>query len=54
MIIRDITETIYEYENGNLTRKVVTETHEEDDTTFTYPLPECESTRILNQINQMK
>lgn len=39
MIKRDITETIYEYDKeGKLTKKIVTETHEEEEgTTFTYP-----------------
>ena len=39
MIKRDITETVYEYDKeGKLLRKVVTETHEEEDnTTVTYP-----------------
>ena len=38
MIKRDITETVYEYDKeGKLLRKVVTETHEEEDnTTVTY------------------
>ena len=40
MIKRDITETVYEYDNeGKLTRKIVTETHEEEEdhvTTTTY------------------
>lgn len=39
MIKRDIIETVYEYDNeGNLIKKTVTETHEEDNnTTVTYP-----------------
>lgn len=45
MIKRDITETVYEYdENGQLVKKTVTETHEEDDETR-YP------TTILNPCN---
>ena len=36
MIKRDITETVYEYDKeGKLVRKVVTETHEEEDNTTT-------------------
>jgi hypothetical protein len=39
MIKRDITETVYEYDKeGKLVRKVVTETHEEENNTITtYP-----------------
>ena len=39
MIKRDITETVYEYDKeGKLVRKVVTETHEEENNTVTtYP-----------------
>lgn len=39
MIKRDITETIYEYDKeGKLIKKIVTETHEEEEgTTLTYP-----------------
>jgi hypothetical protein len=40
MIKRDITETVYEYDkDGHLTRKTVTETHEEDSniTDISYP-----------------
>ena len=39
MIKRDITETIYEYDKeGKLVKKIVTETHEEEEgTTLTYP-----------------
>ena len=39
MIKRDITETVYEYgKEGNLLKKIVTETHEEEDNTITtYP-----------------
>ena len=41
MIKRDITETIYEYDKeGKLVKKIVTETHEEEEgTTLTYPYP---------------
>lgn len=36
MIKRDITETVYEYDNeGKLTRKTVTETHEEEEDKLT-------------------
>lgn len=39
MIKRDITETVYEYDKeGKLVRKVITETHEEENNTVTtYP-----------------
>lgn len=39
MIKRDITETVYEYDKeGKLLKKIVTETHEEEDNTITnYP-----------------
>ena len=39
MVKRTVTETIYEYDKqGNLVKKTVTETHEEEDnTTLTYP-----------------
>ena len=39
MIKRDITETVYEYDNeGKLIKKTVTETHEEENNTVTnYP-----------------
>ena len=39
MTKRDTTETIYEYDKeGKLIKKIVTETHEEEDgTTLTYP-----------------
>ena len=39
MIKRDITETVYEYDKeGKLVKKVVTETHEEENNTITsYP-----------------
>lgn len=40
MIKRDITETVYEYDKeGKLVRKVVTETHEEEDNTTTISSP---------------
>lgn len=40
MIKRDITETIYEYDKeGKLIKKIITETHEEEEgTTLTYPV----------------
>ena len=39
MVKRTVTETIYEYDKqGNLIKKTVTETHEEEDNTIlTYP-----------------
>lgn len=39
MIKRDITETVYEYDSeGKLIKKIVTETHEEENNTVTnYP-----------------
>ena len=39
MIKRTVTETVYEYDKqGNIIKKIVTETHEEEDnTTLTYP-----------------
>jgi hypothetical protein len=41
MVVREIIETICEYDtDGNLIRKVVTETHEEDDNDY-QPLPSC-------------
>lgn len=45
MIVRDVTETIYEYDSeGNVVKKTVTETHEEDDTDYQYvPIPAYES-----------
>lgn len=37
MTKRNIVETIYEYDNeGKLLKKIVTETHEEDDVTYGY------------------
>ena len=60
MIKRDITETVYEYDKeGNLLKKTVIETHEEEDNTITtYPswstlngtISCCDADKYINKI----